>query len=134
MIQRLVDMSFLHNFLDHLYIYSTILFTVYSQLILRWQIELAGPLPTDAYGKIHFVISRLLNPWILSGVIATFCAGVSWMLAMTKFEVSYAYPFVSINYVLILGGSVLLFNEALNFPKIAGNLLIILGIILLARG
>ena len=56
------------------------------------------------------------------------------MLAMTKFEISYAYPFVSINYVLILGGSVLLFNEALNFPKISGNLLIILGIILLARG
>jgi multidrug transporter EmrE-like cation transporter len=134
MIQRLVDMSFMHHFLDHLYIYSTILFTVYSQLILRWQVGLAGPLPIDACGKIHFVISRLLNPWILSGVIATFCAGVSWMLAMTKFEISYAYPFVSINYVLILGGSVLLFNEALNFSKISGNLLIILGIILLARG
>jgi len=124
----------LRHMSDHVYIGLTIILTVYSQLILRWQIGLAGPPPVDLLGKAHFVLVRLFNPWILSAVVATFFSGVSWMLAMTKFEVSYAYPFVSLNYVIILGASVLLFQEAVTLPKVVGNGLIIIGIILLARG
>src|SRR4051794_31687322 len=78
--------------LDHVYIASTILFTVYSQLVMRWQVGLVGPLPPDVPGKIGFVVHLLLNPWVLSGVAATFLAGVSWMMTMTKFQLSYAFP------------------------------------------
>lgn len=122
------------KWIDHVYILSTVLFTVYSQIIFRWQVGLAGPLPADAYGKIRFIIAQLANPWVISAIGATFLAGVSWMLAMTKFEVSYAYPFVSLTYVLILAASVVFFHEAMSFPKVAGSILIVLGIITIARG
>jgi hypothetical protein len=32
----------LNRFIDHTFILSTILFTVYSQLIMRWQVSAAG--------------------------------------------------------------------------------------------
>ena len=120
--------------MNHIYILFTILFTIYSQLIMRWQVSLAGPLPPDLSGKISFVASLLLNPWVLSGILATFFSGISWMLAMTKFEVSYAYPYISLNYVLILASSVLLFHESLTLSKVLGTSIIILGIVVLARG
>jgi len=101
---------------------------------MRWQVTAAGQLPDDATGKIRFVAALLLNPWVISGVVATFFAGVSWMLAMTRFEISYAFPYVSLNYVLILAASVLLFNESFSATKLLGSLIIIVGIIVISKG
>lgn len=123
----------MNRVLDHLYIVSTIVFTVYSQLIMRWQVQLAGPLPDPVSEKFGYVTQLLLNPWVLSGVIATFFAGVSWMLAMTKFEISYAYPWVSLNFVLMLLLGVLLFDESFNSMKVLGTLLVIAGIVVITR-
>lgn len=120
--------------INHSYIFFTILFTVYSQLVMRWQVSSAGQLPEDVSGKIHFVITLLLNPWVVTGVIATFFAGVSWMLAMTRFEVSYAFPFISLNYLLILAASVFLFNESLTLTKLIGSFIVVLGLIVISRG
>jgi len=122
------------RFVNHSYIFLTILFTVYSQLIMRWQVAAAGQLPDDISGKIRFIVALLLNPWVVTSIVATFFAGVSWMLAMTRFEVSYAFPFVSLNYVLILAASVLLFNESFTVTKFVGSLIVIIGIIVIAKG
>ena len=124
----------MNRLIDHAFILSTVVFTVYSQLIMRWQVSAAGPLPMHISEKIGYVLNLLLNPWVLSGIVSTFLAGVSWMLAMTKFEISYAYPFVSLNYILVLGAGFLLFNESINAAKLAGSALVVLGVIVIARG
>jgi drug/metabolite transporter (DMT)-like permease len=119
---------------EHAFIFSTILFTVYSQLIMRWQVSLAGPLPMDMSSKLNYILTLLINPWVLSGILATFFAGISWMLAMTKFEISYAFPFVSLNYIIILFSGFLIFNESISITKILGSALVILGIVIMAKG
>lgn len=117
----------------HAFILSTILFTVYSQLIMRWQVGLAGPLPDGLLNKTVFLGTLLLNPWVLSGIVATFLGGVSWMLVMTRFEISYAYPFVSLSYILVLVAGVLLFNESFSVLKAVGTLVVVGGLIIIAR-
>ena len=119
--------------LDHFYIVSTIIFTVYSQIIIRWQVSNAGDLPEDFTGKVYFIGNLFLNPWILSSIFATLFAGISWMLAMTRFEISYAYPWVSLNFIFMLALGVLLFNESLSTAKLLGTFLIIVGIVVIAR-
>lgn len=123
----------MNRLLEHTYILSTVAFTVYSQLIMRWQVGNAGPLPEDALGKAHYIGVLLMNPWVMSGILATFLAGVSWMLAMTKFEISYAFPFVGLTYILIPLAGVLLFNEGMNVSKAIGTGLVLLGILVMAR-
>jgi drug/metabolite transporter (DMT)-like permease len=71
---------------------------------------------------------------VVTGIIATFLAGVSWMLAMTRFEISYAFPFVSLNYVLILIASIFIFNEPFTASKLLGSMFIITGILIIAKG
>jgi multidrug transporter EmrE-like cation transporter len=48
---------------------------------------------------------------------------------MTKFELSYAYPFMSLAFVLVLFLSALFFKEAITLPKLLGLTLIVAGII-----
>lgn len=124
----------MYKLIDHFYIFFTVIFTVYSQLIMRWQVGKVGTLPSDLAGKVHFIAVLLLNPWVISGVIATFLAGVTWMMAMTKFQLSYAFPFVSLNYVLVMLASAFFFSEPLTATKIFGLIAILIGISVIAKG
>jgi multidrug transporter EmrE-like cation transporter len=117
------------NGIGYFYVALTIVFTVYGQLVLKWQIEQAGALPAGGIDKLAFLLHLLLNPWVFSGFFSAFLASLAWMAAMTKFELSHAYPFMSLNFVLVLMAGGLLFNEAITPYKLAGLALIVVGII-----
>lgn len=119
--------------IDHSYIVSTILFKVYSQLIMRWQVSQAGTRPVDSIGRAQFFANLFFNPWVLSSIFAMLFAGISWMLAMRRFEISYAYPWLSLSFVLILIFGVFLFDEPFNFAKVLGTILAIAGIAIIAQ-
>lgn len=119
---------------DYLYIFATIILTVYGQLMLKWRIAKFGPLPTELLEKLKFLLSLLLDPVIFSGFIAAFLASLAWMAAMTKFELSHAYPFMSLNFVVVLLLSGWLLNEPITVQKTVGVSLIVLGTVVAARG
>jgi drug/metabolite transporter (DMT)-like permease len=118
---------------DYFYIIATILFTVYGQLILKWRIAKLGAMPLDLLGKIRFLFFLFLDPMILSGFLAGFLASLAWMAAMTKFELSHAYPFMSLNFVIVISLSALLLNEPVSFLRIFGIGLIVAGTVIAAR-
>ena len=120
--------------MSYFYIFLTIVLTVYGQIVLKWQVMGAGDFPASAPDKILFLIRLVLNPWVLSGFLAAFAASLTWMAAMTKLELSHAYPFMSLNFVFVLIFSSLLFQETMTPPKIIGLGLIILGIVVGSRG
>lgn len=113
---------------------GSVLFTVYGQIIVKWQVSKAGALPASFSERIPFLVGLIFNPWILSGICAGFCALVCWLAAMTKFELSYAYPFMSLAFVFVLVLSAVLFHEPLTVAKVMGVLLIIAGIVVGSRG
>ena len=84
-------------FLNHLYIFLSITFAVIGQLIVKWQMSAFS---FDDYvtwqDKYTLAFSMLLNPYIILSVTLTLFAGIFWMIAMTKFEISYAYPFTTL--------------------------------------
>jgi len=120
--------------IDFLYIFGAVLFTVYGQLVVKWQVAKAGALPLALSNRIPFLLGLLFNPWIMSGIAASFLALLCWMAAMTKFELSYAYPFMSLAFVLVLILSPIFFQEAVTLPRVLGVVLVVLGIIVGSRG
>ena len=116
------------------FVLGTIFFTVYGQLIVKWQVSKAGAMPALLSQKAWFMVGLLLNPWVISGMAAGFAALVCWLAAMTKFELSYAYPFMSLAFVLVLILSAIFFNEAITAPKAVGVLLVMIGIAVASRG
>lgn len=119
--------------MDFIYVLMTLLLTVYGQLVLKWQIVQAGALPAGALTKLTFLLRLLLNPWILSGFLAAFMAALCWMAAMTKFELSQAYPFMSLAFVLVTLFSVAFLGEPVTWGKAVGTALVVIGLIVLAR-
>lgn len=116
------------------YVIGSVLCTVYGQIVVKWQVAKAGALPATLPEKIPFLLRLVLNPWILSGIVAGFMALVCWLAAMTKFELSYAYPFMSLAFVFVLILSAVLFHEAMTVSKVLGVVLIMAGIIVASRG
>ena len=118
----------------YFYIFGTILFTVYGQIILKWRLSgLKVILPDGSVDKVIYLIKLLLDPFILSGFASAFVASLFWMGAMTKFEITHAYPFMSIAPALVFLIGILFLNETFTIGKVVGLVLIILGIIITVK-
>jgi multidrug transporter EmrE-like cation transporter len=119
--------------MGYVYIFLTIFFTVYGQLVLKWRMSLKGQMPVGLKEKFIFMTHAYLDPWIVSGFLVAFFASVTWAMAMTKFELSKAYPFMSLSYVFVFILSVFLFKEQINTLKLIGFLLILSGVFVVSK-
>jgi len=120
--------------INHFYIFLTVAFAVSSQLIIKWQMaNYSLENYNGMYEKFLFALTMLLNPFIMLSILLTLLSGLSWIIAMTKFDISYAYPFTSLGFVLILIFSSLLFNETISIYKLVGVLFIVLGIMIISK-
>ena len=124
------------NFLlNHFYIFLSIFFAVCSQLIIKWKMSaFSFSSEEDIIDKFIFVFSMLLNPYIMLSIVFTLLSGLSWMIAMTKFEISYAYPFTILGFIAVMILSHFLFSENINYYKLIGTFIIIFGIFIVSKG
>jgi len=121
--------------LNHFYLLLAISFGVVSQLIIKWKMSAFSFDDYETWqDKFALAFSMLLNPYIVISLILTLLAGVTWMIAMTKFEISYAYPFTLLGLVLVTIFSVIFFGESVNTYKLSGIVLIVLGIVVISKG
>ena len=110
----------------------TIVFTVYGQLVLKWQFS-GKQLPENGIEKLTFLLMQLLNPWVFSGFAAAFAASLCWMAAMTKLKLSQTYPFMSLAFVLVMILSWPLFGETPTTPRTLGTIIVLIGLIVISR-
>ena len=119
--------------MGYLYIALTILFTVYGQLIMKYEVGNASTTLSNT-SAVQFYIEFLLRPLVMSGFAAAVLASLAWIAALSKFELSYAYPFMSLNFIFVGVLSFMLFGESVNMHKLAGILVICSGLVLLGLG
>ena len=112
----------------YFYVLGTIVFTVYGQLVLKWRLtQMQIKLPDGIVPKIVVLIKLIFDHYIFSGFLAAFIASLFWMGAMTKFEITKVYPFMSIAPALVFLFGVFLFRESFSWGKVIGLIFIILG-------
>lgn len=112
---------------DYLYIVATIVLTVYGQLALKWRMDRSGELPDGFPAAFRHIFMLLFDPVVASTFFAAFLASLAWMAAMTRFQLSYAYPFTSLNFVLVLLISTSMLGETFTWSKAIGVTLIVVG-------
>ena len=121
--------------LNHFYLLLAIFLTVVSQLIIKWKMSAFSFDDYETWqDKLVLALSMLLNPYIIPALILTVLAGLFWMITMTKFEISYAYPFTLLGLVLVTIFSVLFLGESINIYKVIGIVFIVLGIVVISKG
>lgn len=119
--------------MGYFYTGCTLLFTIYGQIVLKWRINNLGILPTSLFEKIIFLIKMIFDPFVFSSFFSAFIASLFWMAALTKFEISKIYPFMSLSAPLVFFLSIFLLGETFTWGKVIGLLLVILGTVITVR-
>ena len=75
----------------------------------------------------------LINPYIMGGLFC-YCISVGvWLLALSRMEISVAYPLSSLGYITTTLAGYYLFQEPLSFMRLMGIVIIIIGVYFVSR-
>jgi drug/metabolite transporter (DMT)-like permease len=101
---------------------------------LAFKIGVTGVQGAMAGGTGRFgIVALASNPYVLGGVLLHGGALVAWLFALRRVDLSFAYPFISLGFVLVLCLSAWLLDERINATRILGVALIIGGVFFVAR-
>ena len=80
------------------------------------------------------LVQFLLNPNLILSAILLGSGFVAWLWVLAEWDVSAAYPFLSLNLVVVMIASKLIFSEKMASHQWVGAMSIIAGVILISGG
>ena len=114
-----------------------ILFTVFTnaaaQIMLKKGMMGLGPSPFDTAAPILSVFRIVFSPWVFLGLTTFVISMASHLFVLSKVELSYVYPFLSLAYVIVAVYAYFFFQENVSTLRVAGLSLICLGTLLISR-
>jgi drug/metabolite transporter (DMT)-like permease len=114
-------------------ILSGVLLNALAQLFLKKGMTALGHFAFSITETAPALMRAAFNPFILAGLLSYMVSVVIWMLVLSRADVSFAYPFLSVGYIVTAVAAYLLFGESLSAVRVAGIALICLGVILISR-
>ena len=109
----------------------SVLLNCAAQLLIRKGMLIEGEV--GMRNMLSHVGSMITNLWLWGAMLCYALSILLWMSVLSKVEVSYAYPFLSVGYVVSAVAGYVLFNENLSPVRIAGIIVICAGVILISR-
>lgn len=117
-----------------LYLVTSIVLSACAQLLMKaGMIALAGVSNDAGTAIVEAVLSNSQIPgFVLSGLICYAVSMLAWLLALTRYQLSFAYPLLGMSYVLVYLGAVFWqrIGEEFSLQRSAGILLVFAGVIL----
>jgi len=110
-----------------------VLLNAAAQLLLKAGTNAVGHFEFSAANIVPVGLRLALEPFILSGVACYVVSLVVWIMALSRVEVSIAYPMLSIGYVINAVAAWYLFGESLTALRLTGIGFIVVGVFLVAR-
>ena len=114
-------------------ILGSVIFTVFGQSSLKYGVTKAGSVIVNGHLDIIQYLRIYSNKIVLLGIEAYVIGGFLWFYALSLNDLSFAYPFLSLNYILILLVSIIYFNESVNLIMWLGVIVICSGVIIISR-
>ncbi|MFH5181203.1 transporter [Paenibacillus sp. TAB 01] len=111
-----------------------VLLNAIAQLLLKKGMNLIGNINLNVDSIISLIPSLLKNIFIWGGMGSYAISIFIWLIVLSRVQVSYAYPFLSIGYIVAAFIGYYYLGESLSIYKISGIGVICLGIIILSRG
>jgi len=110
-----------------------VLLNAAAQLLLKAGTNAVGQFEFSAANAVPVGVKLAFEPHILGGIACYVVSVVVWILALSRVEVSVAYPMLSIGYVVNAVAAYYLFGEAVSATRLVGIGVIILGVFIVAR-
>lgn len=104
-----------------------------SQMLLKQGMNTIGKFEFNGGGLWATLPQVILNPYVIGGLaVLVFSMGLH-LMALSRVELSFAYPFLSISYILVLIAGYVWFGETVNASRVIGVAFICVGTFFVAR-
>lgn len=114
------------------YILVSVVAGAVGQLLLKHGMNTIGRMSLS----VEAVLGALTNPgvWFVAlGLFIYVCGTAFWLIALSRADLSFAYPFASLSYVAMLLGAWMFFGENISWMRILGSGVIITGVLIIAQ-
>ncbi|MGE5222755.1 MAG: EamA family transporter [Omnitrophica WOR_2 bacterium] len=115
------------------YILISVLAGALGQVLLKKGMGSLGPMTLGVHDLPGTLLRMGTNPFVVGGLFVYVCSTVFWLAALSRVDLSFAYPFVSLSYILMLVASWQLFGENITLLRLVGSSVVLLGVFLISR-
>ena len=115
------------------FIFAGVLLNACAQLLLKAGTNAVGAITIER-ATILTTAFRVLTQWpVIAGLACYVISGGVWIVGLSRVDVSIAYPMLSLGYVVNALAAYWLFGEMIGPLRMAGIVLILAGVFLIAR-
>jgi len=114
----------------------SIILSACAQLLMKASmILLHGAVHTDLSALQLIAENKTAFAWLVVGLGCYAVSMLSWMFALIKYELSFAYPLLGLTYILVYLGAVYWqqIGEQLSWQRTVGIMLILIGVVFVNR-
>ena len=115
-----------------LYAFLSILLVAASQFLFKKGVMEVAKQEKPERPRWQSLFYAFFEKFIIAGLLLNAFAAVFWLLALSDLELSYVFPFLALNYVIIPIGSSVLYREKLTPKRLLGIGIICIGVLLIA--
>jgi drug/metabolite transporter (DMT)-like permease len=116
-----------------IYILISVVSGAVGQILLKTGMNSVGALTLNLSGLPSILWRMGTNPYVFIGLVVYVGGVVFWLAALSRVDLSYAYPFASLSYGVMLLASWRLFDEDITGMRMLGTLVVMLGVFLISR-
>ena len=118
-----------------LLILISISIAVGGQILLKIGMNRIGNIAVNSMSSLgHLFLGVVKSPIVLVGLFMYVISAAIWLIVISAVDLSFAYPFIGLTYVLILIVSKFILKEDVNPIRWAGAAIITIGVVVISRG
>ena len=110
-----------------------VLLSVCGELLLKHGMNRLGVLSLQLPQTLIDLGRAFTTPAILAGFVFIFGGSLFWLAVISRVDLSWAYPMLSLGYVIGVIAAWLLLGEQLSLLRLAGVLVVVSGVVIVAR-
>jgi multidrug transporter EmrE-like cation transporter len=107
--------------------------TVTGELCLKRGMTQVGQFTLNPATLVPMLFRAFTMPLVLIGFILVFSASIFWLSVISQVDLSWAYPMLSLGYVLTVILSAIFLGENVTWLRLSGVVVIIFGVFLVSR-
>lgn len=111
----------------------SVVLNVIGQFLFKTGMNQIGVFTFSASNFYHLAYKLVTNLAIMSGLFVYVVSTVVWFLVLSRADLSFAYPLISIGYILSTIVAYCFLHETISLMRILGTFVIIIGVVLICQ-
>lgn len=117
-----------------LFIISSVSLSAFAQIVLK--MGMSNPkvqndliIAGNLFEKLYIALT---NVYVVAGISMYLFSMILWLVVLSKIDVSVAYPFVGLGFIITMVLGFLLLNEQISTMRVMGTILVVCGVLMVS--